>query len=490
MVRSLPRGLDVVAVGVTDAGTVGVPESVQKAYPRVYGTGVGEMATALGAKSALGTCAVLPAAGDGPRILTVGLGEDKGDLEDLRRAAGAGARRAASLAGEDTLTVAFSFGDESPDAVQAVAEGALLGSYVFEPVSATPPRRGLDELFVLVSDAARKDEYAAAVDAAIAVAHAVVTAREWVNVPPNLLYPESFAEEARASVRSTGIGVEVLDEKALANAGFGGILAVGGGSARPPRLVRYSYTPRGATHHLALVGKGITFDSGGLNLKPADSMYTMKCDMAGAATVLAATQAIARLGLKVKVTTYAALAENLPSDTSYRPSDVLTMYGGTTVENGNSDAEGRLVLADAMGRAGEDKPDVLVDAATLTGACVVALGERTAGVMGNDDDLIGQLLDAAEVAGESFWQLPIPKEVRPKLDSKVADLRSTTGERYGGAVAAAAFLREFVPDGISWVHLDIAGPAFHSGEPYGYVGFGGTGFGVRTLVRLAASLQP
>ncbi len=316
----------------------------------------------------------------------------------------------------------------------------------------------------------------------------MAAAREWVNIPPNLLYPESFADEVRTWLSGSKVSVEVLDDKALGRGGYGGILAVGGGSSRPPRLVRLSYSPRGAKSHLALVGKGITFDSGGLNLKPGDGMYTMKCDMAGAAAVFAAVQAIAALGLKVKVTAYGALAENLPSDTAYRPSDVLTMYGGKTVENGNTDAEGRLVMADALVRASEDRPDLLVDVATLTGACVVALGDRTAGLMATDDETADRVLDAAESAGEDFWQLPIAKETRGRLDSKVADLRSTAGDRPGGAMVAAAFLREFVGDGIPWAHLDIAGPAWFDGSPYGYVGGGGTGMGVRTLVALARTL--
>ncbi len=320
------------------------------------------------------------------------------------------------------------------------------------------------------------------------IAAAVLTAREWVNIPPNLLYPETFADAVKGLVKDTKVSYEVLDGPALAKAGYGGLLAVGGGSARPPRLVRLSYKPKGATRHLALVGKGITFDSGGLNLKPGDSMYTMKCDMAGAAAVLAATHAIARLGLAVQVTAYGALAENLPSDTAYRPSDVLTIYGGKTVENGNSDAEGRLVMADALARANEDHPDLVVDVATLTGACMVALGDRTAGLMATDDETADLVLDAAEAAGEDFWQLPIPRETRGKLDSKVADLKSTGGDRYGGALVAAAFLREFVTPGTSWAHLDIAGPAFLDGKPYGYVSAGGTGVGVRTLVALARSM--
>jgi leucyl aminopeptidase len=327
------------------------------------------------------------------------------------------------------------------------------------------------------------------VTSAQAIAQSVVAAREWVNIPPNLLYPASFAEEARVFLKDTRVSVEVLDDKALAKAGYGGILAVGSGSSRPPRLVRLVYAPRGAKHHLALVGKGITFDSGGLNLKPGDSMYTMKCDMAGAAAVIAAVKAIAELGLRVKVTAYASLAENLPSDTSYRPSDVLTMYGGKTVENGNTDAEGRLVMADAIARASEDAPDLIVDVATLTGAAIVALGDKTAGLMASDDDTADRVLDAAEAAGEDVWQLPIPKHIRGKLDSKVADIRSTGGDRAGGALVAAAFLREFVADGIAWAHLDIAGPAWTDGGGSGYVSPGGTGFGVRTLVALARSLE-
>ena len=293
------------------------------------------------------------------------------------------------------------------------------------------------------------------------VVRAVLTTREWVNTPPNLLYPQSFADQAKALVRDAKVAVDVLDDTALVKGGYGGIMAVGGGSSRLPRLVRLSYAPRGASFHLALVGKGITFDSGGLNLKPGDSMYTMKCDMAGAATVIAATDAIARLGLRIKVTAYASLAENLPSDTAYRPSDVLTMYGGKTVENGNTDAEGRLVMADAIARASEDEPDLLIDVATLTGAAVVALGDRTAALMATDDATADRILDAAESAGEDLWQLPIPREIRPRLESSVADLRSTAKEKVAGALVAAAFLREFVGPDIAWAHLDIAGPAYN-----------------------------
>ena len=491
--KTAPRGTDVLVVGLAGSGAYGVPDAVDKAYLKKHGLPVGDLAVQIGGKAKPGTAVVLSSAGDGPRLVVCGVAEGEPTPEDLRRAAGVGVRKARELAGDGSVAVAVSLGADQPEWVQAVAEGALLGSYRYVPISAKPGSEnnggGSVSSLAVVTPAAGKGGVSGVGAEAATVAEAVTAARHWVNLPPNLLYPATFADEVRALVKDTRITVEVLDEKALARGGYGGILAVGGGSSRPPRLVQLSYAPRGAKAHLALVGKGVTFDSGGLNLKPGDSMYTMRCDMAGAAAVLAATYAIAKLGLKVKVTAYGCLVENLPSDTAYRPSDVLTMYGGTTVENGNTDAEGRLVLADALVRASADQPDLLVDVATLTGACVIALGERTAGLMTTDDTTADRVLDAAEAAGEDLWQLPIPRETRAKLDSKVADLRSTGGgDRTGGALLAAAFLREFVTDGLSWAHVDIAGPAFNDGQPYGHTPNGGTGFSVRTLVALARSL--
>ena len=484
--RTLPRTVDVLVVGFAESGVREVPEPVAREFTNRYGTSVSEMATSLGASVKADHRRTLPASGRYPRIVVVGLGSDDPTPEELRRAAGAGVRHAAGLADGRSLSVAVSLGTGEPEEAQAVAEGALLGSYRYAPISSDPdPDPKIGSLTVVHPPRGSFGEIAAAAEH---VARAVVAARDWVNIPANLLYPESFADLVRRQVADTRIAVDVLDDKALSRGGYGGLMAVGGGSSRLPRLVRLAYRPRGAKRHLVLVGKGITFDTGGLNLKPAEGMYTMKCDMAGAAAVFAATAAVARLGLKINVTTYGALAENMPSSTAYRPSDVLTLYGGKTVENGNSDAEGRLVMADALARSAEDEPDLVVDVATLTGACVVALGERTSGLMSNDEELADQLLDAAEAAGEQFWQLPIPKEIRPKLDSKVADIRSVSGDRWGGALVAAAFLREFVPEGVPWAHLDIAGPAFHTGKPYGYVAPGGTGVGVRTLVALARSL--
>ncbi|MBA8794411.1 leucyl aminopeptidase [Friedmanniella endophytica] len=485
--RSPARHTDVLVVGVRGQALVGGSDALNRTYRKTHGLGVAALAAKLGLDDTPLTTRTLPpadgAAGDGPLLLAVALGP-AGDPEALRQAAGV-AVRAAVADHHGSPSVALALGASTPAEVAAVTEGALLGQYRYPGVTARDPKPGPARLTVV---APRDPELATAVQDAQLVAAAVLQARAWVNTPANLLYPDSFAEAARSYLTGAKIDVEVLDEDELARGGYGGLLAVGGGSARPPRLVRLSYRPRVAKRHLVLVGKGITFDAGGLNLKPADNMYTMKTDMSGAAATVAATRAVADLGLKVNVTCYATMAENLPSATAFRPSDVLTIYGGTTVENGNSDAEGRLVMADALARSAEDAPDLVVDVATLTGAAITALGERTSGLFADDDASASRLLAAAEAAGESFWRLPILEETRRRLDSKVADLRSTAPDRPAGASVAAAFLREFVPAGAGWAHLDIAGTAFRGGEPYGYVASGGTGVGVRTLVALARDL--
>ena len=277
----------------------------------------------------------------------------------------------------------------------------------------------------------------------------------------------------------------VLDENDLAKEGYGGILAVGMGSAHPPRLVRLEYTHPDADRTVVFAGKGITFDSGGLSLKPSKSMETMKADMSGAAAVLGALQAIAAFAPTVNVVGYLPLAENMPGGGAQRPSDVITIYGGKTVEVLNTDAEGRLVLADALARAVADGPSLLIDVATLTGAQVVALGVRTAGVMASDDALAAQVADSAGRAGEAMWPMPMPEELRKGLDSSVADIANVAAERSGGMLVGGLFLREFVPGGVRWAHLDIAGPAFNDGAAYGYISKGGTGAAVRTLVQVA-----
>ncbi|HEY0240748.1 MAG TPA: leucyl aminopeptidase [Friedmanniella sp.] len=488
LAKTLPRGPLVLVVGLGEDGVHEVPAAVDTAYVTRFGSDVATLAASVGATAKAGHTRTLPGVDD-VRVVVVGLGPSGSDVAALRDAAASGVRQAGGLAAEKSaVSVAVSLGTTSVEAALAVACGALLGTYAYAGVSSKASPAKVDLVTVIHDGATRTADGDQVADVASVLATAVVTARDWVNVPANLLYPATFAEEAQALAKGTRLSCEVLDDGQLAAQGYGGLMAVGGGSARPPRLVRLTYRPRGAKTHLALVGKGITFDTGGLNLKTADGMYTMKCDMAGAAAVLAATWAIAKLGLKVKVTAYAAMAENMPSGSAYRPSDVLTIFGGTTVENANSDAEGRLVVADALARSNADSPDLVVDVATLTGAAVVALGERTAGVMATDDATAQRVLDAARLAGEPFWQLPIPAETRAKLDSSVADLRSSGTDRAGGALAAAAFLREFVDDGTPWAHLDIAGPAFRTGSAEGAFSTGGTGVAVTTLVELARSL--
>ena len=411
---------------------------------------------------------------DFPLVVATGLGpDDAGDpAEAARRATGAALR---TLTAQRRVHLAI----DAP--AGALAEGALLGAYAFTDYKPTAAKRALRTITIAAGPSAR-----AAVKRAQVIAEAVTLTRDLVNTPPNDLYPESFAERARTLAEARELSVEVLDEKALRRGKFGGILGVGQGSARPPRLVRISYRPAKAGAHLALVGKGITFDTGGLNLKTAN-MAAMKSDMGGAAAAIASVLAIAALKLPVAVTATVPMAENMPSGTAYRPSDILRMYDGSTVEIGDTDAEGRVILADALVRAGQDEPDYLIEASTLTGAQVVALGPRLIGAMGTDDwrDVV---VAAGVSAGEGLWAMPLPDELRANLDSPVADIANIPGERWAGMLVAGRFLGEYVPDGVPWVHLDIAGPAFNQSAARDYTPKGGTGAGVRTMIAAAEHL--
>ncbi|MEV0224284.1 leucyl aminopeptidase [Streptomyces sp. NPDC050704] len=464
-------------------------EAVDKAYD---GRLAGVLET-LGASGGEGEVTKLPAPSGfkAPLVLAVGLGalpekDDAFDAETLRRAAGAAAR---ALAGTKKAAFALPISDAAD--AGAVAEGALLGAYAFDAYKengkngkdAKNGKAPLAEV-ALLGGKPRDKAYKAAIERATAVTEELNRARDLVNTPPNDLNPESFAAVAQAAGKEHGIKVQVLDEKALAKGGYGGILGVGAGSAAAPRLVQLTYTSAKAKKHLAFVGKGITYDSGGISLKPAGHNETMKCDMSGAAAVFAAVVAAARLGLEVNVTGWLALAENMPSGSATRPGDVLRMYSGKTVEVLNTDAEGRLVLADALWKASEDKPDAIVDVATLTGAMVLALGNRTFGVMANDDAFRTAVVEAAEEVGEPSWPMPLPEHLKKGMDSPTADI-ANMGERMGGGLVAGLFLKEFVGEGITWAHLDIAGPAFNEQGPFGYTPKGGTGSAVRTLVRLA-----
>ncbi|MDO5727725.1 MAG: leucyl aminopeptidase, partial [Bowdeniella nasicola] len=411
-------------------------------------------------------------------VALVGVGNDP-DPETLRQAVGAAVRQ---LAGYHHVAIALP--TSSAEEVGAIAEGAILGSYAFAQYRACD-KDPVAQVTVCTPLAKDSDAKAAATRAGI-LATAVNRARDLVNMAPNDLFPETFADYALQIAKERKLKIDILDETQLEAEGFGGMLGVGQGATNAPRLVRLQWAPRGANAHVALVGKGITFDSGGLSLKPPKSMMTRKCDMAGAAAVLNTIAAAADLRLPLKVTAYLALAENMPGATAQRPGDVITMYDGTTVEVLNTDAEGRLVMADALARAAKDTPDAILDVATLTGAAVMALGEKMAGVMGSDE-LRSDVVAAADAAGEAFWPMPLPEYLRSGLKSPIADLKNI-GHPMGGMLSAGLFLQHFVGD-ISWAHLDIAGPAFWEEGPYGYVHKGGTGFAVRTLVNLLENFE-
>ena len=488
---------DAVVVAVAaGAGTAGPRMLGADTLPDALRASLTAALRPLGVTGAVDQVHRVPSAGAlaAPVVVLTGVGEVRGtrpvSTETLRRAAGAATRTLTGLA-----TVALALPAPDAAALGAVAEGALLGAYAFEryrTTSATPAKAPVTAVVVL-TPSTRNAEVKAAVARAEVIAEAVNATRDLVNTAPADLYPAVFADAALAAVADLPVTASVLDERKLVRGGYGGLIGVGKGSARPPRLVRLDYAPNGAQAHLAYVGKGITFDSGGLSIKPAAGMELMKSDMSGAAAVLSVVVAAARLGLPVRVTGWLALAENMPSGTAQRPSDVLTIRGGKTVEVLNTDAEGRLVLADALVAAGEDSPDLIVDVATLTGAQMVALGNRVSAIMANDDDLRDRIHRISDEVGEQFWPMPLPAELRSSLDSAVADI-ANLGERFGGMLSAGIFLAEFVPERPStggdaggklpWAHLDIAGPAFNAGSGHGYTPVGGTGVAVRTLLGL------
>jgi leucyl aminopeptidase len=474
---------DVVIIGIIQGQDGPVPAPGAEDIDAALGGSLAAALAALGATGAAEEITKIPSGERiaAPLIAAVGLGTGAGEApsfsqETLRRAAGAGVR-AHSRGQARQIALALPARDQQE--AEAVALGALLGSYVFSRYR-DGGKEAATDLTLLASSA----EAEAGVARAKVIADAVTLVRDLVNTSPAHMYPAVFAAEAERVAAEQGLDIEVLDEQALADGGYGGIVGVGQGSVHPPRLIRIAYTHPDATRTVVFAGKGITFDSGGLSLKPPKSMETMKCDMSGAAAALAAVQAAAQLGAAVNVIGYLAMAENMPGGTAQRPSDVITIYGGKTVEVLNTDAEGRLVLADALARSAADSPDLLVDIATLTGAQVTALGQRLFAVMSNDDTVRGAIVDAATRAGEAAWPMPLPDELRRGLDSSVADLANVASEPAGGMLVAGLFLREFVPDGVRWAHLDIAGPAFHRGEPFGYTPKGGTGAATRTLVQL------
>jgi leucyl aminopeptidase len=481
--------VDIDALGVTAA----VPGSLDPAWCKRQGFG-GKPGQTLAIFGAGGPSGAL---GDGaePEVVLVGIGDvarltGDGGLESMRRAGAAFVR---SIGDTAAATFFLPGGTELglDDMASAVAEGAALAAYRYEEFR-SEQKPGSLELLYVCGPSGHDDLVESGLRRGQRIAESVSLARDLVNEPPSSLTPEKFADvfvDRFADVPE--LSIEVWDEDRIAEERLGGLLGVARGSTIPPRFIRVDYEPseplevEGKIPHVFLVGKGITFDSGGLSLKTAGGMETMKTDMGGAAAVLGAVDAVAALGSRIRITVLTPLTENMPSGSAVKPGDVLTARNGKTIEVLNTDAEGRLVLADGLSIAAEESPDAIIDLATLTGAAIVALGKEIAGILGNDESLIAELRGASERAGESLWPLPMPDEYRNHIDSEIADMKNVGRAGQAGSIAAAMLLREFVAD-VPWAHLDIAGPA-RSDESTRYLTKGGTGFGVRTLVALLTS---
>ncbi|MEY2567856.1 MAG: leucyl aminopeptidase [Actinomycetota bacterium] len=422
-------------------------------------------------------------ADDGSTVIALGVG-DAGTVgpEAVRRAAAALVRSAGTAA---TAAMVLPAGADGGDAGQAAAEGALLAGYRFTTYKSEAKPSELERLVVVGPGGTRLQ---AGVDRGVRIAGAVALARDLSNEPAGTLTPTRLAEIAVEVAEREGLGVTVLDEKAIAKEGLGGLLGVSRGSEQPPRLVELVYEPAGRSRGtVVLVGKGITFDSGGLSIKTADGMTTMKTDMSGAADVIATMSVLPALGCKTRVVGIAPITENMPGGAAIKPGDVLRARNGKTMEVLNTDAEGRLVLADGLSLAAESEPDAIVDIATLTGAASVALGKKIAPLMGNDDSLLAQVQAAGDRAGERYWTLPLPDDYRKDIDSEVADMKNIGKPGQAGTIVAGLFLREFV-NGVPWAHLDVAATS-RADEDDGYIRKGSTGFGVRTLVDLVMQFE-
>jgi leucyl aminopeptidase len=464
------------------AALTGVPT---EALAAASGLSAAEAVTVYELSGQAGETARLPVRTPAGLIRLILLGMGDGTPAAMRRA-GAALARQVEAGQKAVAAVPAGTPDEGVD---AFTEGLLLGGYKFslrsESDDGSGPPDGPARAVQLVRpgpDGGRPAAHAAV------IAQAVSLARDLVNMPSLEKTPQWLAEQAAAVAGRSGLGVRVRDESELADGGFGGIVAVGSGSARPPRMIELTYAPDGADTHIVLAGKGITFDSGGLSLKPGDGMRLMKTDMSGGATVIAVMSALAALGVRARVTGLVAAAENMPSGSAMRPGDVITAYGGRTVEVLNTDAEGRLVLADLLAYADATlSPDVTIDLATLTGAARIALGASIGALYASDDRLAEALRDAGAAAGEPLWRMPMPADYTSALTSVTADIAhipsSMNGARNGqaGSIVAAMFLREFT-GGRPWAHLDIAGPARAGGDD-GEITKGGTGFGTRLLLR-------
>lgn len=427
----------------------------------------------------------VPAGASADDVLLVGVGEKKREqiANGLREAAGIMVTTA-KRRGLRTIAIDLTQKDFKEDAAEALATAALLADYTFETYKKGNPDKKLGTIDILAADARMVAAMRKRVLHAQTVLDGVTIARDLVNTPAQEMTPAHLAEAAQKIAESSNgtVSVKILNREECTELKMGAYLAVAQGAHHEPKFIHLTYiSPRPTKKSLAIVGKGVTFDSGGLSLKPADAMMSMKCDMAGAAAVIGLFATLARLKPRVNIHGVIAATENMVSGKSIRPGDIVHASNGKSIEILNTDAEGRLTLADAMTYILKEKPDAMIDLATLTGACVVALGEEITGLMTNDKVLGRQVLEAAARVGEKMWELPLEARYRDQINSDIADLRNIPTSRYGGSLTAGLFLQEFV-EGKPWVHLDIAGPAFAERPMSSYLGKGGTGHGVRTLV--------
>jgi leucyl aminopeptidase len=432
---------------------------------------VAEALADAGFKGKVGEVAIVPTLGRAAAraVAVAGLGSaDEAGPAEVRRTAASAARQLAQR--EEIATILHRSIDGS---AAAGIEGLLLGTYTFD---AYKSEHRPSKIRRIVAVSVSQDAF----DRALTLANATFLARDLINEPPSMLTPAALADRTREIADASGLSCEVLDEVTLESQGFGGIIGVGRGSEEPPRLIRLHYEPANANGRVAIVGKGVTYDSGGLSLKNATSLETMKTDMSGGAAVIGTMSALPRLKVAVEVFGFIPTVENMPSGSSIKPGDVITHYGGRTTEVLNTDAEGRLILADALALASEQQPQIIVDIATLTGSIVIALGKKMAGMFTNDDALREEIAAAAAKSGELFWSMPLFPGYKSELESDIADSKNVGG-RYGGAILAALFLQEFVGKEISWAHLDIAGTA-RADSAYDDVPKGGTGAATRTLI--------
>lgn len=464
---------DVLMVGAfSDDGGVELSRPAQEADSAMDGDVTAWVSG--GFKAKVGEVTLLPSGGRLPAeaIAVVGLGErSAATLQTLRRAAAKAISRLGDRA--DVASALHAALEDVDAAATASVEGSLLGSYHYHGQKTEPKPPRIQRLIIVGGDVE-------SVERGSMIAQAVGLARDLVNEPASTLTPRALARRAKEVADVAGLSCTILEADELAQRGFGGILGVAQGSKEPPCLIELGYRPEGASKQLALVGKGVTYDTGGYSIKPAASMEMMKTDMAGGAAVIAVMSVLGRLGIKSDVNAYIPCADNMISGSAIRPGDVIKQYGGKTVEVTNTDAEGRLLLADALSLASEEKPHAIVDVATLTGHISIALGSKVTGYFANDDDLAAEIDAAAERSGEAAWRLPLTKEYLEGMSSAVADLRNS-GPRPGGAITAALFLKEFVGAEIPWAHLDIAGTG-RAESAYGEVSKGGTGIPVRTLI--------